>query len=244
MIPCATCGATPIGTFSDGSPRYDARTCLHSPIMPGDPVDPRHDSAMETWKPLTIRLIPKDEEDARKVAAKVAKRYAEQRVAKTRYRAPRGDAAILDGFGAELAVARWMGAKWNRGNARKTDVEPDVEVRSIRRDDGFLSLYDFDHPKRRYVLTIGRFPSYRLVGWIWGREGMVEEFFTPKGSVVMGFALDYSRFLIPQDRLRPMGSLEATKEEHDAPGNVQAEEVDARRASRHGRGSQDVRVRA
>lgn len=33
-IPCATCGAMPVGVFGDGSPRY-AASCSHPPIMGG-----------------------------------------------------------------------------------------------------------------------------------------------------------------------------------------------------------------
>ena len=225
MIPCASCGAAPSGSFNDGSPKY---ACSHAPIWPGDLVHPAHRMATGRFKPMHGTLDPADQKLLLPVAKKVAARYEADKDAHMKYRA-RGRSIIdvvTDGLGAELFVARWTGLEWNRGIRRLPDVGTDVEVRNVRRGDGMLSLYEYDKGSRRYVLVVGKFPTYRLIGWLPGKEGMIERYWHPKGALVMGYTLDVSRHLIPQSDLRPMFEMEipdAVPEALEAPEAGEAE---------------------
>lgn len=210
---CPTCGARPVGTFRDGSPRFDcSRTSgiPHEPIFPGMPVHPEYAAHVEGLPPIYGHLTEPEQNLVRPIAKKVAERYERGRVAKMKF-AP-GRRPIIEivtaGLGAELFVARWAGLEWNRGNARKPDVGADVEVRTTRRSDGMLALYTRDHGNRRYVFTIGSYPSYRIVGWIRGRDALAERYWHPKGAVVMGVTLDVDRFLVPAKDLQPMYEFE------------------------------------
>lgn len=198
---CVSCGAQPIGIHDDGGPRYPA-TCRHTPVYPGDP---RHPGLVDALN-LRVTLDESDQKWAARVARTVAKRYREGKTARMKY-LPAGrsiEDVNRDGFGAELAVARWSGEEWHRGLRKLPDVGADIEVRTVRRRDGMLALYTYDHGDRRYVFTIGSFPTYHLIGWIPGREGMTFDYFHPKGSIVMGYTLDVARFLVPVNELYPM----------------------------------------
>lgn len=201
-FPCATCGAPATSTFNDGSPRWGADHPPHPPIRGSGP---------SPWESLRITLDEAEQKDAAKVAKTVAGRYRAGKVASMKY-VPAGGRTIgdvnLQGFGAEVAVARWSGLVWNRGNRRKPDVGTDVEVRCVRRADGMLAMYDYDKGSRRFVLAIGSFPTYQIVGWIPGRDGMKARYWHPKGSLVMGYTLDVDRWLVPATDLRGMETFD------------------------------------
>lgn len=214
MIPCATCGAPPIGTFNDGSPRYGP-SCLHDSLPAGSPVHPAYLAAVAiaAGRTTQVRLDEPDQKAAETVAKRVADRYREGKDATMKYRSRSIADVNRDGFGAELAVARWLDLEWHRGNRRKTDVGDDIEVRNVRRADGLLALYTYDHASRRFVLVTGSFPSYTIRGWLPGKDAMTERYWHPKGAVVAGYALDVARFLVPQDDLRsPFELLDAVSE--------------------------------
>lgn len=205
---CASCGAPATSTFNDGSPRWGPEHPSHPPIR-GDGPTP--------WDALKITLDPAEQKRVEKVAKTVAERYRTGKTATMKYIPPGRsiDSVVVQGLGAELAVARWAGLEWNRGIRRKPDVGDDVEVRCVRRPDGMLALYSYDKAGRRFVFTVGSFPSYRLMGWIRGAEGMIYENWHPKGAVVMGYTLDVDRYLVSLDKLRPMG--EFTRAVSEAP---------------------------
>ena len=81
---------------------------------------------------------------------------------------------------AEYATAKylrrwWPGNWWSVG--KTVDIPPDIEVRWTEYEaTGRLLVYDQDNPLYRYVLVTGTMPSYRLIGWIYGRDAMDPRF--------------------------------------------------------------------
>jgi len=157
---------------------------------------------------IVMTLDQADRDEIEPEVVRVARNYTDAKVAHSRYSAPgrsRED-VVRQGFGGELAVARWSGLPWNRGNAKKADVGADVEVRSVRSSARIrrLPVYDFDKPGRRFVLALGDLPTYSLVGWIEHREAVVFDFWHPRNAVVDGVRLDLGRWLVPIVDLHPI----------------------------------------
>ena len=171
---------------------------------------------------LDVTLDLEEQEDVRKVARKVAERYLRGyddrgRGARMKWAPPPGMThfeILLQGFGAEYAVASWTGLPWNRGVRSKADVGRNVEVRQTRYSDGMLVLKSFDHFDRLFVLAVGRFPSYRLAGWIPGSDAIEKgRQFLPGERVAFrtggaAHASSSGGWIVPQAALRPMADLE------------------------------------
>jgi len=85
----------------------------------------------------------------------------------------------VESANAELAVATfthryWVGDWENK--VKTVDVRPDIEVRYTTHGHGNLLLYETDDPSRRYVLVNGSIPQFKLVGWIFGHEGIKSQY--------------------------------------------------------------------
>lgn len=178
--------------------------------------------ARRAERSLDVTLDLEEQEIVRKVARTVAARYlrgADERgrTARMKWAPPPGMThfeILLQGFGAEFAVSSWTGLPWNRGVRSKADVGRNVEVRQTRYSDGLLVLKSFDHLERLFILAIGRFPSYRLAGWIPGSDGAAAgTFFLPGERVAFrpggqAHASSSGGWTVPQSALRPMADLE------------------------------------
>lgn len=110
----------------------------------------------------------------------------------------------MEGACAELAVAKHFRIYWG-GSVDTFKSEPDVghlEVRATSHPSGRLIIRHDDADDAKFVLAVGVCPTYRLVGWLFGREGKQDRWLTdPTGS---GRA---RAFFVPQDDLRPLGLL-------------------------------------
>lgn len=76
---------------------------------------------------------------------------------------------------AEIAVAKWMGLYWAGGVFSGKRAEHDVGNKQVRHTvypNGCLIIYPEDNPDDRYILVTGKAPTYRIVGWMLGREVM------------------------------------------------------------------------
>lgn len=73
--------------------------------------------------------------------------------------------ARLSGIGASCWVARTLGLAWHDDIGR-IDVGEDVEVKNVRRRDGYLQVDAGTRRQLRWVLTYGTFPGYEMIGWI------------------------------------------------------------------------------
>lgn len=108
------------------------------------------------------------------------------------------------GVCAEIAVAKWLGLKLAlRLNSfhNEADIGHDIEVRSILNPQRGLALRKNDNMTRRFILVhVGRCKA-KLLGWIYGYEGMEPEYLSNpygKGEV----------WYVPQGRLYEMNTFE------------------------------------
>lgn len=115
------------------------------------------------------------------------------------------DKSYYDGFAihlwgciGELAVSKWMNIPWKASiNKFKdtADVGEDVEVRHRLNAKHDLIIRNGDDPARYYFLTTGDAPNVNIVGYIQGREGMLEQYKAAHG----GYKIAY---FVPQSALR------------------------------------------
>lgn len=216
---CATCGADAVAFDRAGEPLFP-KTCYHAAEIAPEQAHPRYrDATALGLRSLVVTLDEAQQADVRKVAERVAAKYKSGRGASMKF-APTGgrtiDSVNLNGFGGELAVSLWTGERWHRGDRKKPDVGDDIEVRARGYQHAALPLYDtYDKRDRRYVLAIGALPTYRLVGWIFGREGLNMEHAHPAGAQIGALTLRVATYLVDQAELHPMS--EFTRAVSEAP---------------------------
>jgi len=100
---------------------------------------------------------------------------------------------------AELAVAKALGIYWTMGvdTFHGPDLGSNIQVRYTKYATGKLILRKGDNPDHKYYLVASsRDDQYRVVGWIYGRDGMLDKWTA---------ALDKSRpacWAVPQSSLQ------------------------------------------
>ena len=118
--------------------------------------------------------------------------------------------AYRRGYGAEVAVARWLDRPWKpliskvrySSEAIPPDVEPDIEVRSTQNAaNPILHVGMKDVLSRRFVLCLTDDGAVvHLLGWIWGDEAHA------LGPLMKREREDsaelYEAWAVPTDRLR------------------------------------------
>ncbi len=164
MIGCATCGAAPVGTYNDGSPRFSV-TCDHPPIM-GDieMIDP-YGRVIETLD-----------------AAEMAEAYdcgklrfdrAQRRKAQDHFNEP-SLASHVRGAQGERAFAKWAGVPWEC-TVGQYGGKPDVagcQIRAVSSPKLLCKIREND-PDRIPVVSIVENGTERfwIRGWILARDG-------------------------------------------------------------------------
>lgn len=120
-----------------------------------------------------------------------------------------GDPWKEDIFGAvaEWIVAKWLKLPWKSFFENPSEAHGDVggcEVRYTHYWNGHLRGNDHDKPDAPYILVVGEYPNFRIVGWAYGREVHQEKYFGSKQA-------DGERpaYWMPQSDLRPLGDLKA-----------------------------------
>jgi hypothetical protein len=108
---------------------------------------------------------------------------------------------------AEIVVSKWLGLKLAlRINTfhREADLGDDIEVRCVVDPKRELVIRPNDNYGRRFVLVhIGKNKG-KIIGWIWGYEGMVDDYkANPNGKGEAWF--------VPQSRLYGMDSFKQCK---------------------------------
>lgn len=80
----------------------------------------------------------------------------------------------IQGAAGEMAFAKWCGEYWSGslGDLNAADVGA-RQVRTTSYPYGHLLLKGRDKPDDVFVLVTGRIPTFTLVGWIFGRDGMI-----------------------------------------------------------------------
>lgn len=108
----------------------------------------------------------------------------------------------IEGAAAEFVVAKKRSRFWNAVVAAEGfrglpgDVG-EMQVRSTWRRDGCLLLHESDPDDATFMLVTGALPTFRIVGWMLGRDGKKSEFWRS----------DTGRpaFFVPQRVLTPVG---------------------------------------
>jgi hypothetical protein len=111
----------------------------------------------------------------------------------------------VEGAAGEMAVAKWRGVYWNGalGNLGADDVG-ELQVRTTTHPRGRLILHDRDNPEKVYVLVRGHAPSFELVGWIRGRDGMRREYWSDPAN-------GRPAYFVPEEALHSMQELTEMK---------------------------------
>ena len=112
----------------------------------------------------------------------------------------------IESTAAEMLVAKTLGKYWNiyitEPNAPGANTDGDVgdvEVRHTKYTSGKLLLHDRDRDEAVFVLVVGKYPRYRIAGWLTAGEGkrpeLVEEY---DGR---------SAYFVPQTELHSIDSI-------------------------------------
>lgn len=83
----------------------------------------------------------------------------------------------VGGVLGEIAVMRWLGLPTKltvNTFHRKADVGEDIEVRTVLQPDYALTIRTNDNPDRRFILVVLWKTQAVLIGWIFGRDAMVD----------------------------------------------------------------------
>jgi len=106
------------------------------------------------------------------------------------------------GFAAEKAASVMTGLPWRRtmfGSGFKErkacDIGERTEVRNVRKEDGRLAYKTKDTPRLVYLLAVGMPPTFRLAGWLEGRE---------MARMPMDYNVPFPARFAKQTRLNPM----------------------------------------
>jgi hypothetical protein len=112
------------------------------------------------------------------------------------------DGLILhqQGAAAEAAVAKYLGRWWSGAiNDLKAADVGNLQVRSTPYQEGSLILHKVkDADDDCFILAVGTAPTFRLAGWIRGRDGKSERFWTEKKNN------GRPAYFVPQEALKPM----------------------------------------
>ena len=77
----------------------------------------------------------------------------------------------VDGAGAEIAVAKYLGVYWGGAFGQGgVDIEPNIDVKYTKHEMGRLLVRPDAKDDVKFVLVRGGMPNYELIGWIMGSE--------------------------------------------------------------------------
>lgn len=108
----------------------------------------------------------------------------------------------VEGCGAERAVAKYLNLYWpGKGRMREPDVGGLVEVRSIDKPNNRLILHEKDADDKAFCLVYGLNGTYTIKGWIWGKDGKREDYWSDPGRN------GRPAFFVPNDALNPPETL-------------------------------------
>jgi len=104
---------------------------------------------------------------------------------------------------AEAATGKYYNIFWD--GSVDTFKAPDVgefQVRHTFHEHGDLIIYKSDDPKLFFILVTGKTPTFRIRGYILGKDGMVDKYWYPPKA-------NYPAWFVPQGALRWVGELKA-----------------------------------
>lgn len=81
----------------------------------------------------------------------------------------------IEGSLGEMALAKYMNLYWSKGDFKAPDVG-NFEVRTTPKHNYKLCVRPGDHDDSRYYLVTGSNGTYRIQGWILGRDAKQDRF--------------------------------------------------------------------
>lgn len=82
----------------------------------------------------------------------------------------------IEGSLAEMAVSKALNFYWNGPAGRGSNDTGNYEVRMSRYKSGCLFLHPHDKDDSIYILAVGLNGSYKIAGWITGKDGKNEKY--------------------------------------------------------------------
>lgn len=109
----------------------------------------------------------------------------------------------IESAGAECAAAQALNRYWPGGvnTFEAPDIPPDIQVRSSIEEGYSLLVRKKDKDEERFVLVIGKMPTFDIVGWLYGHEAKMERWLRNPDN--KGPA-----YFVPQGYLNPMENFE------------------------------------
>ncbi len=108
----------------------------------------------------------------------------------------------------ELAVAKALGTYWPGaiGDFTIPEVGP-VQVRTTDCPGGSLLLRPEDPDDQPFMLVVGQNATYRIVGWIYGREGKIERFWRTEDVQSPAYFINPKGSQEARSLFRPLSTL-------------------------------------
>jgi hypothetical protein len=192
VIGCATCGAPPIGSFNDGSPRWGPDHPDHEPVR---------NAAAAPWDGarLVVELTPDEMAEAVECGqARFKKAGREKR--KDYLGEPSPDAHVLGAQG-ERVFSKWLGLPWDctmNGFGGAADVAG-CQIRTVPFGrPPRLKVKDNDPDRRPCVLIVSSAPRFWIRGWIMAKDARKPEWTDDPGG------RGKPQHFVPAAFLRPM----------------------------------------
>jgi hypothetical protein len=203
MIGCATCGAPPVGTFHDGSPRWGPDH-IHEPIRGVDAV-PKEDR-------IIIVLTPAEMAEADECGA--------ERLAKARSK------GWTDQIGEDSIDSHTKGARGERAFAKMIEWPwrclsgfhgaPDIrgcQIRTVSKTSYRTIVHESDPARTPIVSIVGHGDRFLIRGWIIARDGKRDEWVDDPGK-------KRSSYFVPTFELHSMATFDDSNEVRAAMGRA------------------------
>jgi len=105
----------------------------------------------------------------------------------------------IEGALGEMAFAKYRDLYWSGAADFGEGDVGDTEVRTTKYANGHLLLYPSSAHNKRFALMIGSLGSYKVAGWLSGKDGKQPKFWREMGS-----GSGRRAFMVPQDELKPV----------------------------------------
>lgn len=110
----------------------------------------------------------------------------------------------VEGVLTEAAAAKALGLPYEpcvgELDTLDGDIGPGLQVRGTKYSSGCLLVHDSDVDDHRFILVTGIYGVYDIRGWIFAKDG--------KKKSLWKVYKDRGAYWVPQDKLRPMDTLE------------------------------------
>lgn len=195
---CYSCGADPVGTFRDGSPRFDH---IHPPGEEVIRVDTGSHGPDDEFSRVVIVLDDAELAEARSCGKKRFDR-AQRRNAKDHFGMPSLDSHVLGAQG-ERAFSKWISEPWECTTGRyggASDVRG-CQIRAVSRTSLMLKVRDSDPSRIPVVSIVAHGPRFWIRGWILAKDAKKPDWHDDPGGI------GAPAWFVPNSLLRPMADF-------------------------------------